>query len=288
MKALVAPDPRTAFAYYERIVAAKHSDYSARVAQLRGRVEEAYSSYWGRRGSLEQLEPLSGLSQDERKLLAECYDGPKRAVEPLRELMEDEIWARQSDQARGECQLCGLDMPKTFDHYLPKAVFHEFAVCAFNLVPCCYDCNVNKGKRPWRRANERASLHLYFDEVEVDSAHLEAEIVERRRGYRVEYRLIQTAGSPFARRYELHCKTLDLLTRFEKRATGRLDTIRNDISDMSGYPLESVAQVFGRMAKARERALGANHWEAALYHAASRAHDFIARSQRDSEEPLHG
>jgi hypothetical protein len=289
MKALVAPEPDKAFSYYERIVAEKRNDYGSRVSHFHGRIEAAYSSYWEHRKTLEQLSPLPGLSPDERKLLGGCYDAPTRAVKPLKELM-GVILARQTDRGRSECQLCGLNRPDTFDHYLPKAQFHEFAVCALNLVPCCPTCNTIRGNRPWRRNGERTALHLYFDEVETDVHHLRAEIVDSQKGYRVKYALVQVSGSPFARRYELHCKTFELLARFEKCAPGRLDTIRCEISDMSGrgYPLKRIAEELGRDANARECSLGVNHWEAALYRAASQAHDFIASALGDLEDPRHG
>lgn len=287
MKALMAPDPDTAFPYFERIVAKKRKDYGPRSSDLHGRIEAAYSSYWRHKETLEKLSPLPDLSLGERKLLGDCYGAPSRAVEPLKELMRV-ILARQTDLGRSECQLCGLNSPDTFDHYLPRAQFCEFAVCALNLVPCCDKCNIRRANRPWLRGDERTALHLYFDEVETNVSHLRAEIVNGRKGYCVKYEFIEATAGSFARRYGLHCKTLDLLERFEKRATGRLDTIRCEISGMSGYPLERIAEELERDAKARERSLGANHWEAALFHAASRAHDFIASSQGDLEDLRHG
>ncbi len=286
MKALVAPDLDTAFPFFERIVAAKRDGRDVS-DHLRRRVEAAYSSYWEHRKSLEQLSPLPDLSLEERKLLERCYDPPTRAVRPLKDLMAV-IHARQTDLGRAECQLCGLDSPRTFDHYLPKAQLHEFAVCALNLVPCCYTCNITRGNRPWRRDDERTALHLYFDEVEADVPQLQAQIVHGKKSYRVKYALAGASASPFARRYELHCETLNLLARFEERATGRLDTICCEISEMSGFPPERVAEELQRVARAKERSLGANHWEAALYRAASRAHDFITSAQGDLEDPRHG
>lgn len=285
MKALVAPDPETAFPCFERIVAAKREDHGIS-HHLRGQVEAAYSSYREHRKSLERLSPIPELSPEERKLLEGCYDPPKRAVKPLKDLRAV-ILARQTDLGRAECQLCGLDSPRTFDHYLPKAEFHEFAVCALNLVPCCPTCNTTRGNRPWRRDDERTALHLYFDDIETEVPHLQAEIVDGEEGYRVKYELVGASVSPFARRYELHCKTLDLLARFETRATGRLDMIRCEIEGMNGFPLGRIVEELERDAKARERSLGANHWEAALYRAASRARDFIASARGELEGPRH-
>jgi hypothetical protein len=279
MKALVAPDHETAFAYYEKIVEAKqHIGHSQRTI-LRDRVREAYSRYWIHRAALEQLAAMQEFSGDERKLLVDCYDNEKRAVKPLKELMGI-IKARQTDQARAVCQHCGLDSPATFDHYLPKKRFQEFAVCALNLVPCCYVCNGSRNER-WVEDAERVSIHLYFDEIDAETRYVEADVIKYQGGdFRVTYRLDESSMNEFARRYRRHCKTLNLLGRFAERATGYLDRIRLEITEMGEASIEGVAQRFRSQATAWTPALGANNWEVALYHAVSRAPEFIAHAMR--------
>lgn len=272
MKALVAPDHETAFQSYEQIVAAKGVD--PHLSHLQRRVEAAYSRYWQHRSVLERLSPLPELTPDDRSLLKELYAPRARAVKPLKELMAT-IRARQDSNVQAVCQYCGLGEPNTFDHYLPKSEFHEFSVCSFNLVLCCGICNGRRGERAWCCDGERSSLHLYFDDIDDRERCLQASVVECEGSFRVSYSVGQKSGGSFARRYRRHCETLGLLERWGARATGYLDVIRAELEPWREQGPERIARHYSQMAAARTQVLGANNWEVALYHAVSRAQDFI-------------
>lgn len=46
-----------------------------------------------------------------------------------------------------KCPFCEFGQVATLDHYLPKLKFPIFSILPYNLVPCCRDCNSNKGDR---------------------------------------------------------------------------------------------------------------------------------------------
>lgn len=63
------------------------------------------------------------------------------------------------------CPACGEDgTPNTLDHYLPKTIYPEFSITAWNLFPMCDICQGEKGTSTVNALNERLFLHPYFDQ----------------------------------------------------------------------------------------------------------------------------
>lgn len=44
-----------------------------------------------------------------------------------------------------KCPFCGIDDCTTLDHFLPKKKYLVLSTTPFNLIPCCYTCNMKKG-----------------------------------------------------------------------------------------------------------------------------------------------
>lgn len=53
------------------------------------------------------------------------------------------------------CPYCGVSPCRTLDHYYSKALLPQFSFLPENLIPCCGDCNRDKGSRKsfsrWKR-----------------------------------------------------------------------------------------------------------------------------------------
>lgn len=75
----------------------------------------------------------------------------------------------------GQCPFCGHHTVSTLDHTLPKKRHPIFAVTPINLIPCCKDCNHNKGTSAPADAVSQF-LNAYYDDVTADR-WLYAEIV---------------------------------------------------------------------------------------------------------------
>ena len=65
----------------------------------------------------------------------------------------------------GICPICGRREADTLDHYLPKAVFHRYAVSVENLIPECIECNKNKDNFVAKSRHEE-TIHPYFDDFD--------------------------------------------------------------------------------------------------------------------------
>ncbi|NVZ53456.1 HNH endonuclease [Pseudomonas sp. B6002] len=90
--------------------------------------------------------------------LLHCYAVEVDALSELKRL----IRGNQPLPLRKICPYCGIGSPGQFDHYLPKARFPEFSVHAYNLVPCCGQCNAIKGET-WLVNGARAFINFYAD-----------------------------------------------------------------------------------------------------------------------------
>ncbi|MEY8758958.1 hypothetical protein [Chryseobacterium tongliaoense] len=60
------------------------------------------------------------------------------------------------------CQYCTLNKVHTFDHFVPKGEFAEFAIHPKNLLCCCPECNSLKNHK-WRDDGKLLFLNLYKD-----------------------------------------------------------------------------------------------------------------------------
>ncbi|EKN63038.1 HNH endonuclease [Schinkia azotoformans] len=141
-------------------------------------VSRDYSNYLSNVNNLEMMNNHVKdyeRSEDLKKLkeaLIHCYDS---TTSPLDKLKAN-IKKAQPDDYAAFCQYCGIGIPSTFDHYLPKSNFPEFSVLGINLFPCCSDCNREKNDR-WINDNGiREFLNLYYDSIDNYSQFLYCEI----------------------------------------------------------------------------------------------------------------
>jgi 5-methylcytosine-specific restriction endonuclease McrA len=64
------------------------------------------------------------------------------------------------------CPSCGEDgAPGTLDHYLPKDIFPELAICTANLTPMCNRCQEEKSTGYLTGKGNKSYIHPYFDEI---------------------------------------------------------------------------------------------------------------------------
>lgn len=119
------------------------------------------------------IQPANNVGSVSAGELKKLYDNRMaRAGSPGRDIYDQLMIAATNDR----CPLCGHRNVSTLDHSLPKSRYPSLAVTPINLVPCCSDCNKDKGSNvPQDRAN--AFLNAYYDDIE-DDFWLFAEIVK--------------------------------------------------------------------------------------------------------------
>ncbi len=198
------------------------------------------------------------------------------------EQLYDRHMARQKSRGRdtydkimmaaehGQCPFCGHLPVSTLDHSLPKARHPALAVTPFNLIPCCKDCNHNKGTLG-PNSQESQFLHAYYDDVTHDR-WLYAEIVEGSPPggtFSVEAPAHWTAAT--AARVQGQFTALKLGRLYASQAGRQLQNIKRSLNTI--YEAAGLYAVREDLKNRSESCadVSANSWEGALFEAASQS-----------------
>lgn len=257
---------------FDAIVATKHSAAKRVLTQVRQAVHLAIGRYLDQAPHLENFRGGTP-TPEQRTALLECFESGRRTNSCKAMLARLEL---------KRCPLCGVDTAKTFDHYLPKSLFPELVVCAYNLIHVCHRCNSARGD-DWLGKHGRSTLHLYYDEIETQEPLLEAEVAISKDGPCARFRVNATLDAPgFAGRFARHCEALDLVEVFEGCASAMLLDI---VDDLRGQELDipQVQAALEHSAMKRGERHGANHWEAALRRGIARSNTFIVYALNGGE-----
>lgn len=248
---------------YDSISASKRAPRDACLIALRARIESAYARYRACVPELANCVPLE-LSTEEREALLHCY---LVETDALNSMLAKLPFSRR-------CPLCNLPGADEWDHYLPSALFPEYAVCPQNLIRTCHRCN-NIKLASWRDSDgERLLMHVYYDWIDRGEQLIHAAITVHEGTVRVEYQVRLPSQSGRFRRMGRHITTLHLLGRYQEYA--EVEAVPDMLLVVE--PKDHVEQVrrrFRRMADGWRKKEGANYWKAALYQAAADSDDFI-------------
>jgi 5-methylcytosine-specific restriction endonuclease McrA len=285
MKSLKRSD-EDAWAVFEAIRDAKYAENRGVLVGISDAVRQRYAEYDRHQKNLELIpDAAPPFVAREQRALRDCY---WVSTDPLK-LLKQRIKGRQSKNAKSTCQYCGIDSPKTWDHYLPGESFPEFSVYPDNLVPCCWRCNSKRGES-WREDGERLHINLYFDEVEERERFLSASVYfdeEKLPHVRFHVDPARGANQAFARRYERHCGALGLCERFEESAPAYLDELSAQIRGAArsfAADAAAIALHLRGIAGEYQQLYGANNWQVALLTAVAESREFIEYSLRQASD----
>ncbi|MDC0675994.1 hypothetical protein [Nannocystis radixulma] len=264
--------------------ASTHQLRHPRLAEAYAVVEERYREFLALNGDFSGIAACSAFSDEQSNALKQCYE----TEAPALKLLKKAIRQFQDPDVRGFCQNCGLNEPNTFDHYIPKNEFPEFAIHPHNIVPCCQQCNDIRRRSPWRDEHGCRTFHLFFDEVEANERHLVATIgCDANDEPKMVFECATSSKAPgFGGRYSRHAETLDLPRRLGERAPTALDRMCSELMATAELLPEGpeVSETIDRLrgwsnrhARRMKRSLGPNHWEVAAWHAVAEAPSFIER-----------
>lgn len=65
------------------------------------------------------------------------------------------------------CPLCGLTQCTEMDHYMPRAVFHEYSAYVGNLIPLCHGCNQDKHDDWTDTKGKRIFFNAFYDKPAI-------------------------------------------------------------------------------------------------------------------------
>ena len=261
MRSLIAlPEDPTYLDWYVAIRDKKHRATRDSLIGAHALIQERYDAFAQAIGdrSLENLKKYPQASVLRTSLRA-CYDG---ATQPLRQLKQA-IREAQPIRLLKYCPMCGTTLPRTFDHYMPAAVFPEFAVHPLNLVPCCSTCNSTKDDDWLCASGNRQFLHAYTDAIpEVQFLGVKLHEAPPLAGVGATFALTRPANmsSQLWQLIDSNFSRLRLIDRYNEQSNDEVAEILSDCRVFLETGGKNVREFLRGRAKERLAVYGANHW----------------------------
>lgn len=207
------------------------------------------------------INPTNYLGKDKlKKALLWLYDTrfrsfscKKKNVASLYELVKERVT---------NCGYCVKGNVSELDHYLPQAVYPEFAVVIENLVPVCRECNMIKHDY-YPTTMVEMLLHPYYDNF-TDKVWLGARVIDGDCPI-VEYFVEE--GSDQDRLYN-HLSTLKLFERYSNRAAVLLSELKIQfVRDYTSDKENGIRHCLTEYIEYGEKIYGANGFMVVMYRA---------------------
>ncbi|EDZ59145.1 HNH endonuclease [Bacillus cereus group sp. MYBK77-1] len=249
-------------------------DKKQKLLEIQREIEQHYGRYSANKYKLEFLNQQE-YREPYKTYLLSCY-GQNVNLSKLKKRIKE----NQELALRAKCIYCGINSPGTFDHYLPKEDYPEFAVLSMNLIPCCEKCNSKKGKRWKTGADLRIFLNLYYDII-PDEQFLFASLAYHDQSHvpTVDFylQLADSIGTNLSSMITSHYEHLNLLNRFEDHANDELSNIYIQTIEaiQEGVSVEIQKATLQRTYNANVRRLGRNHWQSVLYETVIHSESFF-------------
>lgn len=265
----LSPPTVNSFSYFDNISKEKNAPNGKLLKLAQKAVSNAYAQYID--GSkLDSVIPYKPLPKTRIKALLHAYHGRTASMKILRGLL-----LKPKIKGFSECPYCGINEPKTLDHYLPKELFPEFSVHSLNLLPVCSVCNSNYKKRQFKNASgSRIFIHSYFDII-PNFAFIGVDVKVSNKVFLEFNPVITHLHKGFSELFARHFKGLGLAERFALKSSAEIIRLRPAMIRFyanGGWKL--VSKELDIEMNDHRHELKDNHWRIALLGALSKSKDF--------------
>ena len=245
----------------------KNNPAKSTLNAITGRIATSYIQYLNNFPSLEGKSKSDILKNEtsERAALQLCYSSETKSFKFIR----GKIFDIQPDELKAFCPYCLLNKPKTLDHYIGQTEFPEYSILQRNLIPCCFDCNNNKGEQ-WRKDKKRRFIHFYNDTF-LTNRFLHGSLIYHRGEIvpRIDFCLMKPAAMSVSdfRIVKFHFKDLHLLQEYNTRANALVSSEIAVITDSyhGGATIDQIIASLTSRANALSADFGINYWSAVMY-----------------------
>lgn len=283
MRNLIIPEIEPKEIYNNTKQKARSPEKKQILENLETYIFDRYKEYEMYSSELEKISESSIKGKNEKDALLSCYNRNKDGY--LEGEVVTNIIQSQSKQHRNNCPYCGLDKPRTIDHYLPKGEFPEFSFYPLNLIPCCNYCNQKKSSR-WKEDGKRTFINLYFDEVpeKEQFLFLDLKYIGSENAPYISFE-IKNPDQIDSDLYELikgHYESLELLKEFSEKIEEEISNINDLIRSYRDIPIQVHQQTIKQKFCIYKKNYGLNHWKTVLYQNLSSNNEFFIESLRSS------
>lgn len=150
--------------FLQDVIDRKKRENKERLQGLQEQLERLYDAYTDKadKSSLHGLHTQWAYNKKDTKsdgyFLYHQYDNSKKAMAEL----QAKIIEANGGNVVLKCPLCGLRDTSDMDHYVPRQLFPEYSIHAYNLIPTCHQCNTEKSNH-WCKDGKRLIFNAYYD-----------------------------------------------------------------------------------------------------------------------------
>lgn len=268
-----------AVAFYKDVIAGKNTTaadptYKTRLEVLKVGIEERYGVYDDefKKDRLQDIAKKTYTDAEKKDLLALYRFKAKIMVK-----LKVKLTTLPNNRVHNICQNCTVSEVNSFDHYLPKDLFPDFAVHPKNLVPSCTFCNGLKSKS-WEDKGKRLFINPYLDKLPIEQILFATIQVTNKTDLAIKFEVDNRNNIP-AELYEIiayHYSKLDLCSRFSDSCEVTIDGVEQELKKYAvKLPLDEVRAVIIESALESRQTFGSNHYIHILEEALARSDDFI-------------
>ncbi|MGZ3810913.1 MAG: hypothetical protein ACXVJN_04265, partial [Mucilaginibacter sp.] len=248
-------------------------NYKVRLSAIGPTIQQYYKSYSDEftKDNLPALQEQHHTSQERADLLS-LYKYSAKAFVDLKIILT----TVKKNTVSNDCQNCTVGEVGSFDHYLPKEKFPEYAVNPLNLIPSCSICNGHKGAI-WQSEGNRLFLSPYQDILPTDQ-YLFINVKATRDDVEIEFFLKNsgTIDKTLYERIENHYSKLHLCNRFAGSCAKTIEETQNELKNyLPKLPLDEIKATIIETANDNRRTFGMNHFKYLLPIALVKSHDFV-------------
>jgi len=252
------------FQDYVNAVARCKGKKKARLKAIEAGMKIIYDEYDDRFANSDvHNQPMHKLRIDEQDYLRSLYVSGNDITALIRKDYNERI-ERHNRLYIGKCPYCTLSEANTLEHILPKQSYPEYAVHAYNLIPCCSKCNSYKGDDIKDRSGIPLTLNFYYHDPNAFQ-YLEADFLTDLNEYPIfVYSLKFPDGCDklLKKIIENHYDKLHLLDRFKQMAEGKY--AEEEIRILNFRTIAKVLEHLKSYISNYSTAYGINHYYVAM------------------------
>ncbi len=259
------------FDWYKDIIESKNeNDFLLQTDSLES-IKKRYDEYLDKFDFNNLITIKDSIYKKNHPELTSCYKSKTKKVTELLTKIKN----AQTTEAKSKCQYCGINKPKTIDHYLPISLYPEYAVLAINLLPCCNECNKKKDNY-WKAEGYRGILNFYVDNI-PDEQFLYGKIVTQNDlpviSLKLDFSLI---NEDLSKIIYAHYTRLELFERYEEESADEISEISRQLKVYScDKSIKEISKLLLDDAKDLQIKYGKNYWKAVLREALSKSSEYL-------------
>ena len=248
------------------VVNNKHLEARQKLLLKKNLVQERYALYSSQIHDLDQLSALDWENDLEtRALLISCFGNNVNFVSAKKAIFSNV----------SKCPYCTINRPNTLDHYFDKADYPEYAVYLPNLIPCCSECNSQKGTALFDPYHKRKYIHFYYDNIpDYQFLFVHLSFKPQEAIPKVELSLNFQDDTPNTVRIANHFLELNLLKKIKEQINDKLPTIITEISTYHENPNFDAKKIINIRYASLVSTHGVNYWEACMLNGILSSSDF--------------